>query len=1010
MKKKINLSFVYIGLIIFITAFCGTVFWLIGQEKTSSAEISLYQRFLMQEGKAERNNFLQIQGVARLLAKNRMVIELLEEKHKQSFAKKEFVKKYLNQELREIATLPHFSVALIFDREGNCILSSLSKTIGKNYSFRPYFQQALKHEYGLYAAMGVTDKTLGIYYSMPIKSNDKVVGVAMVKFLPGFFEATPLTSQYTGTIEKNVLTIGIALHDGVFFSTIDEKLYSLSSLSTEDITRMIDARRIPSSDVINSLHFPQQTWQNLQREGFARVIDDSTKNHYFIFLEPIFDQDLFLIHLVEESYFKRAYNSLSQNQKYLQIILSVALGMLLLALIFVTRRHLQFKRATELAHLLYMALEQGANSIMITDLDGDIEYVNKATCLMTGYSRNELAGKNPRILKSDEHEPSFYSEIWAVITAGQIWRGRIRNRRKDGALYWGEVFISPIRNQSGVISHFLAIKNDITERLAMERELKDALSQAEAANRAKSEFLANMSHEIRTPMNAVIGMSRLALESDLTPEQSDLISSVYSSATSLLSLLNDILDLSKIEAGQLTLEHNSFSLYSLLDTIRNTMQTLAYEKGVTLQIVTECEALPDHIKGDELRLRQILINLINNAIKFTDKGSITFEVKLLARQADSSKSTFNFSVSDTGIGIPAEKLLHIFDNFSQADSTTARKYGGSGLGLAISKQLVELMGGSLTVVSEVDSGSTFSFFVELETEVDPFPGLVEKEEKFLQVQANILLVDDHQLNRKLALLVLEKGGHQVTLAENGQQALEILAEKNFDLVLMDLQMPVLDGYHTTSVIRSFEAGKARSEVPEDISEKLQVRLAGSHLPVVALTAHAMTGDRQKCLDAGMDDYLTKPFAPAEIFALINRFVSISGSSVAETENALSVLSEDYLDEIPEGGAPLPEQVFQHFKKEYQLADEQVEHLIETSRKNLHENLVLLHKECEAESFVGIKKSAHALKGILLNMGLKIPVEYVVKIEQEALSENLADCRKLLAGLLDELQSFMHYKK
>ncbi|MCK5681313.1 response regulator, partial [bacterium] len=511
-----------------------------------------------------------------------------------------------------------------------------------------------------------------------------------------------------------------------------------------------------------------------------------------------------------------------------------------------------------------------------------------------------------------------------------------------------------------------------------------------------------------TPMNAVIGMSRLALKTKLTLKQSDLISSVYNSSTSLLALLNDILDLSKIEAGQLILECNSFSLFSFLNSLQDTMQTLADTKGVSFQVVAEHDTLPDHVKGDELRFRQILINLLNNAIKFTEKGSVKLEIKLLPNESDSPNPTLSFSVIDTGIGIPAEKLLHIFDIFSQADSTMARQYGGSGLGLAISKQLVEMMGGSLTVTSEVDSGSTFSFHIQLETGVGIPPTLVRKEERLhsVQAQAKILLVDDHPLNRKLALMILEQNGHQVDLAENGQQALKILAEKSFDLVFMDLQMPVLDGYRTTEFIRASEAGATISEIPLEISQKLQTRLAGGHLPVIALTAHAMSGDREKCLNAGMDDYLTKPFEPDDIFAIINRYPRVPDRTEAESEIISVVPPEVGSPENRKFGFSLPEIVFQHLKKEYQLGDEQIEQLIEVSRQNLRENLELLQKECTAENFTGVQQSAHALKGILLNQGLKNLAEDVLEIENEARNESLSGCQKRVAQLAHDLSKLM----
>ncbi|MCK5681654.1 response regulator, partial [bacterium] len=244
----------------------------------------------------------------------------------------------------------------------------------------------------------------------------------------------------------------------------------------------------------------------------------------------------------------------------------------------------------------------------------------------------------------------------------------------------------------------------------------------------------------------------------------------------------------------------------------------------------------------------------------------------------------------------------------------------------------------------------------------------------------------------------------------GQQALEVLAENSFDLVLMDLQMPVLDGYRTTDIIRAAEAGADISEIPPEISQKLHERLAGGHLPVIALTAHAMSGDREKCLRAGMDDYLTKPFAPSEIFTLINRHLPLSQKRTTAKKTTLTVSSENHFAENEKVGSTLPETVHQHLKKEYQLEDEQIKQLIGVSRKNLHKNLELLNKEYEVENFVGIEQNAHALKGILLNLGLKVPAEYALKIEREALSKNATNCQKLMNDLQEHLSDWVNHGK
>ncbi|MFN0275607.1 MAG: ATP-binding protein [Chitinophagales bacterium] len=639
-----------------------------------------------------------------------------------------------------------------------------------------------------------------------------------------------------------------------------------------------------------------------------------------------------------------------------------------------------------------LLLDQLADAIYFSTVDGRFIEFNKATCTLLGYSEEELRKLQVEDIYSKPDERKKFTQI--LRDNQEIQDYEIQLRKKNGELIDCLVTSTVRKNENGQVTGYQGIIRDITLRKKA-TALQRAKELAEQANKFKAEFLANMSHEIRTPLNAITGMVHLLHQTPLTEKQKDYLHAIDTSGENLLQIINDILDFSKIEAGKLQLEEKYFSVREIIDDLINTIRFKADQKNLQLTVDID-KNIPQQISGDPLRLNQILLNLVSNAIKFTHEGAIRVFVKLIDIHDD--KARIFFSVKDTGVGIVQDKLTNIFDSFTQASADTTRVYGGTGLGLAIVKKLIDMLGGAIMVKSRIGEGSEFLF--ELEFKVGKESHVIKQKEKteeiFIDIgTCRILLVDDHPLNQIVTTEMLKNKWHSahIEIAENGKIAIEKVISGGFDIILMDVQMPEMDGHTATRIIRK--------NMQPPISET----------PILAFTAYATTGEADKCIEAGMDDYISKPVdfisLTTKIISLLrkkNYFKNLEGKIPGQKLESAPIHAEvrdiqfnlEYFHTITEQDKDLKVRMLRIMLDE---TPDEVKKLQKFINEENWDNLrAIAHKMKSSMQFLGMKKTLDTVKFIELSAKERTNLSQL----SEKVSSVAKDCEQALHELREEL--------
>ncbi|MFO1483467.1 MAG: PAS domain S-box protein [Verrucomicrobiaceae bacterium] len=639
----------------------------------------------------------------------------------------------------------------------------------------------------------------------------------------------------------------------------------------------------------------------------------------------------------------------------------------------------EFIRALEQSEERFSLAVRGTNDgIWDWNIQTGEVYFSPRWKSMVGYEEDEL-GNSFASFEALLH-PDDYDRVLTELDdylKSRIPRYAVefRFKHKDGSWRWILARGRALRDKAGKPHRMTGSHTDVTERKQNEEELRQARQAAEAANSAKSVFLANMSHEIRTPMNGIIGMSELLLGTELNRAQQEYLEMLKQSADSLLELLNDVLDFSKIEAGKMELDSHEFDLNAIITETVQAMGVRAFQKRLVLLHHVD-ENVPSRLIGDDGRLRQILLNLIGNAIKFTHKGGVTIDVGVESGTAD--LIILHFKINDTGIGIAGDMHERIFEAFTQAETSTTRRYGGTGLGLAICRDLVELMHGRIWVDSQPEKGSTFHFTAAFGRvcgiSIRPLSPRPEPEITAHR-SLKVLVVEDGRVNQLVCARMLESRGHSVVLADTGRMAVDLARTTRFDAILMDVQMPGMNGFEATAAIRKIE------------------QIEGGHVPIIAMTANAMKGDRELCLAAGMDDYLAKPLRSAELFQSVERFdrATPGHREVSETT-------------VPEAAAHQPPKraVFDAEAFRTSTGDAKLlRKLVTIYPEDTSKYLRKAEKALAAGKAKALYEAAHSLKGMLGVYAAPTALSLAAELCEYAHAGDLKGARMMLGRLTEE---------
>jgi two-component system, sensor histidine kinase len=624
--------------------------------------------------------------------------------------------------------------------------------------------------------------------------------------------------------------------------------------------------------------------------------------------------------------------------------------------------------------------------ISITDGQGVINYVNEKFCEISKFSAEELIGNDHRIVNSGFHSKEFMNSVWDTISKGKVFQNEIRNKAKDGSFFWVATTIFPFMDESGKPHKYLTISYDVTQKKHQERQLTEVKVLAEKLTKSKDIFLTNMSHEIRTPLNAITGLSKLLSKTDLDSQQRTYINGIESASDNLLSVINDLLDFSKIEAGKITLENISFNFETISQQAINILTHKAEEKGLSLACEIDPKIAPVLI-GDPFRINQVYMNMLGNAIKFTEQGHVHLKASLL--EESNSYQKILIEIEDTGVGISEDYLDTIFDKFTQEDETVVRKFGGTGLGMSITKELMELMNGSISVNSRKDIGTTISLIFNFKIGTSR---VLEKKRTIKNDTSNIagkriLLVEDNNLNRLLAKTILTEYGAIIIEAENGLEAVNMARTEYFDVILMDVQMPIMDGIKATQIIR---------------------KEINATVPIIALTANAIKGKLEQFFEAGMDDHIFKPYdelklvnpiakwlkknapEPGEAVTAVPGTIAIKPNAASESAASATGKKETATSEIIE--APAAEET-----KDTEEPLFNVNKLLDMSGKNndFVIKMLLLFVNETPQSVQKIKEGyntgdlesvkyyAHMMKPSIFNLGINAIKTEIVQIESIA---------------------------